>query len=113
MKIDDVIKKFGKSVYLTHAGGWRSIIYNAFIQPLRYKNKMYMTGEFTPIGRNSEDVYLYLGPKSPNISRGFQHFKVYDLDGNVYLIDRAEEVFFKNDIIYIWAIIRKVSEGKS
>lgn len=111
MKINDVINKFGSTVYLTHDGGWTSTLFNAFIQPLRYKNKLYMMGDFTPIGRNTQDLYLYIGPKNHDISRAHETYKIHDSFNNSYIIDRAEQITFRDEVLYIWAIIRKVTEA--
>lgn len=111
MNINDVINKFGSTVYLSHPGGWISINYNAFIQPLRYKNKLYVTGDFTPIGRNTQDLYLYIGPKNHDITKSSDTYRIHDSFDNTYIIDRAEKIIFKDEVMYIWAIIRKVTEA--
>ena len=84
--------------------------FSAFLQPLRYKNKLYMTGDFTPIGRNTQDLYLYIGPKEHDISQSPETYTIHDQLGNTYIIDRAEKILFRNEVIYIWAIIRKTTE---
>ncbi len=112
MKIDNIIDKFGNTVYLSDKDGWTSPVFNAFIQPLRYKNKLYMTGDFTPIGRNTQDLYLYLGPKSHDFSDSSKNYKIHDSFDNAYIVDRAEPIIFKGEAIYIWAIIRKVLEAE-
>ena len=112
MNINYIINKFGNTVYLTAKGSWQSATFNAFIQPLRYKNKLYMTGDFTPIGRNTNDLYLYLGPKNHNFSDSAENYQIHDSFGNSYIIDRAEPILFKGEVLYIWAIIRKVLEAK-
>lgn len=106
------MQKYGTSVSLGNNVGWVSHVYNAFIQPLRYKNKLYLAGDVTPIGRNTNDVYLYIGPKEHNLTHLNSSYRLYDANNNAYLIDRAEKVLFKNEVIYIWAIIRKVTEDE-
>ncbi|MDR1464916.1 MAG: hypothetical protein LBJ11_06425, partial [Oscillospiraceae bacterium] len=49
--------------------GWRSAGYGAFLQPLRYKNKMYLGGVNTRIGFNREGYYLYLGPAGHDLTK--------------------------------------------
>ena len=39
-----------------------------FIQPLRYKNKMYLYGVNTEIGYNSQGYYLYIGPPEHDLT---------------------------------------------
>ncbi len=113
MSIDRIIQKFGMSVYLKNNTDWKSPVFNAFIQPLRYKNKLYMTGNFTPIGRNPQDVYLYMGPKNHDLTKLNSSYRLCDSSGNAYMIERAEQIIFKNEIVYIWAIIRKTTEVRN
>ena len=113
MSIDKIIENFGMSVYLNNNTDWESPVFNAFIQPLRYKNKLYMTGDFTPIGRNTHDVYLYMGPKNHDLTKFDSSYRICDSNGNAYMVDRAEKITFKNEVVYIWAIIRKTTEVRN
>ena len=58
MNINKMLNRYGSSVYISNKEGWKSCLFNAFIQPLRYKTKLYMEGERTPIGVNRNDVFL-------------------------------------------------------
>lgn len=113
MNIDKIFYNFGVSIHIENQDDWSSPVFNAFIQPLRYKNKLYMTGDFTPIGRNRQDVYLYIGPKNHDLTKFDSSYRICDSDGNAYMVERAEKINFKNEIVYIWAIIRKVAEVKN
>ena len=42
MKFSDVSARIGKDVFITNSTGWQSPVFRAAIQPLRYKNKMYL-----------------------------------------------------------------------
>ncbi len=110
MNIDKMLNKFGNTVYITGADGWRTPLFNAFIQPLRYKTKLYMTGEVTPIGINRNSVYLYLGPAGHDLTKLDGSYTIHDRDKNSYLIDRAEKITVKNRAVYIWAVIRQVTK---
>ncbi len=112
MTIEKMLNKFGNSIYITGADGWKSPIFSAFIQPLRYKNKLYMSGDVTPIGINRNNVYLYIGPAGHDLTRLDKTYRIHDSDNNSYLIDRAEKIKVKNNIVYIWAVIRQTTEGK-
>ncbi len=112
MTIEKMLNKFGNSIYITGADGWKSPIFSAFIQPLRYKNKLYMSGDVTPIGINHNNVYLYIGPAGHDLTRLDKTYRIHDSDNNSYLIDRAEKIKVKNNIVYIWAVIRQTTEGK-
>ena len=110
MNVTKMLNKFGDTVYLSSADGWQSPHFKAFIQPLRYKTKLYLQGEYTPIGINKNDVYLYIGPASHDLTKLDSTYRIHDRDNNKYMIDRAEKIRFDDHTLYIWAIIRKTTE---
>ncbi len=107
MKIDNLIKLFGRTVNFNTADMTKS--YKAFIQPLRYKNKMYLDGVYTQIGFNSQGHYLYIGPPDPDLTTA-EDSAFLNSDGTKYRIDRAERVYNGDKVFYIWAIIRTIVE---
>lgn len=111
MNITKILKTYGRSIYITSFDGWESTIFRAFIQPLRYKTKLYLQGEYTPIGVNKNDVYLYIGPADHDLTKLDTSYRIHDSDKNSYMIDRAEKIMIKDTIVYIWAVIRKTTEG--
>ncbi len=111
MSIEKMLNKFGNTIYISGADGWKSSLFNAFIQPLRYKPKLYMTGDMTPIGINHNNVYLYIGPARHDLTKLDKSYRIHDGENNSYLIDRAEKITVKNNTIYIWAVIRQTTEG--
>ncbi len=106
------LNRYGKSVRLTDGAGWTSAFYKAFLQPLRYKNKMYMEGTYTPIGRDANGLYLYIGPSDRDLSRLETQGRVIDFENRQYIIQRAETVFRGDKIFYFWAILKEVKEVK-
>ena len=42
MTIGSIFERYGRDVTLNGPDNWSSETYGAFIQPLRYKNKMYL-----------------------------------------------------------------------
>lgn len=111
MNIDKIIKAYGNTVYISGADGWKSPCFKAFLQPLRYKNKLYQQGSFTPLGVNKNNVYLYIGPPSHDLSRLDSTYRLYDGDGKSYIVDRAEKISVRDTVAYIWAIIRQTTEA--
>lgn len=107
MKIDNLIKIFGRTVELNTDESAKK--YKAFIQPLRYKNKMYLDGVYTQIGFNSQGHYLYIGPPDPDLTLA-EDSAFLSSDGIKYQIDRAERVYNGDRVFYIWAIIRTIVE---
>ncbi len=108
--ISNAISKYGNSVYLSGNDGWKTEVFKAFLQPLRYKTKMYMEGDHTPIGINKNDVYLYIGPASHDLTKLDISHRIHDKDENLYMIDRAEKIIVNDKIVYIWAVVRKTTE---
>ena len=111
MSIEKLLNKYGNTIYISGADGWKSSLFSAFIQPLRYKTKLYMTGDMTPIGINHNNVYLYIGPARHDLTKLDKSYRIHDGENNSYLIDRAEKITVKNNAIYIWAVIRQTTEG--
>ncbi len=111
MNISKIINLYGNTVHITGSDGWKSSSFKAFIQPLRYKTKLYMEGEHTPIGINRNDVYLYIGPADHRLDKLDRTYRIHDKDNNRYMVDRAERIIVNDKTVYIWAIIRKTTEG--
>ncbi len=77
------------------------------LQPLRYKNKIYLKGVATELGYDSLKKYLLLSPADIDLS---------DVDGteialyreNTHLsIDHTEKVYFGSSPCYTWSIVSK------
>lgn len=109
MMLQAFFEKYGRSASLCTADGASTAEMNAFINPLRYKNKMYLYGVNTDIGYNSQGHYLYIGPPTPDIT--LEADGQYILcNSKKYRIDRAEKVYRGNTVFYIWAVIREMVE---
>ncbi len=107
MRAEPIFAKLGRKVTLNDSGKTESC--KALIQPLRYKNKMYLDGVYTEIGFNSQGHYLYIGPPTPDLTLAGESARI-ECDSVSYRIDRAERVYNGNEIFYIWAIIRTIVE---
>ncbi len=111
MNIDKMLNAYGNSVYLSGQDGWKSPFFKAFLQPLRYKNKLYQQGNYTPLGINKNNVYLYIGPSTHDLTKLDKTYRIHDKDNKKYTIDRAEKITVNNSVIYIWAVIRQTTEA--
>lgn len=83
--------------------------YRAFIQPLRYKNKMYLRGIHTDLGLDMESNYLYIGPADYSISNIDMTVNRLSSGETFYRIDKTETVMIGDTKAYIWAIIRPIT----
>lgn len=113
ISIKKILDDFGRTAYLEDETQWNSAEFKCFIQPLRYKNKMYLDGVNTAIGFNSEGHYLYIGPPEHDLTEEFSDFTWLNCGDDKYKIDRAEKVYYGSEVFYIWAIIRKIVEVDS
>ena len=108
MTVKSMFEKYGQEVTVKTDDGWSSPIFGAFIQPLRYKNKMYLYGVNTEIGYNSQGYYLYIGPPEHDLT---VNEDALIIDGDIkYQIDRAEKIKFGEEVLYVWAVVRTVVE---
>jgi len=104
-----IMERFGRQMRLCLPDGWRSENFGAFLQPLRYKNKMYLGGINTRIGFNREGYYLYLGPPEHDLTQLDRDMWIQCGDER-YTVDRAEMVHFGNEKSHVWAIVRSMVE---
>jgi hypothetical protein len=107
MNLRVAIELLGRPVDIVAPDGTHGEPFLACIQPLRYKNKMYLDGVNTEIGFNSQGHYFYVGPPSPDLS-GLTEGEYLCSDGVLYKVVRAEKVYFRNRPAFTWAIIRTV-----
>lgn len=107
MKLENLMKRHGRAMCLRLPDGQASAAFYGFIQPLRYKNKMYLAGVKTRIGYNSEGHYLYIGPPEYDLTVAGAD-TLLSAGGVDYRIDRAEKVYRGAEVFYIWAIVRTV-----
>ena len=56
---------------------------NAIIQPMRYKNKLYIEQERTELGFKDTECFLYLGPAEPDFA-GFESDTVVKSHDRIY-----------------------------
>ena len=108
--MESFFQKFGRSVFLSDGTGWHSPVYRAFLQPLRYKNKMYLEGTYTVLGKDPNSLYLYIGSAKHDVTRVPKGTRLTDVDGKQYLIQRAEKVCRGEAPYYFWAILKEICE---
>lgn len=116
MNTEKIFEKYGLSASLWDFGGESFVGYEfkAFVQALRYKNKVYLRGTYTELGKNQQDYYLYIGPPDIDVSNVDGATRVLIINDTEYLVDRTEKHYIGNRNIYTWAIIRPIvyySEG--
>ena len=101
-QVANTIKTYGRQFRMN------GLDFKALLQPLRYKNKMYLSGIPTSIGRAEEGYYLYVGP--PDIEIDDSSTDELVCEGMSYCIEKSESVYFGTRKIYTWAVLKRVRQ---
>lgn len=109
--VKKLIKRFGSTVTVTQNGVTKAS--KAFIQPLFYKNKMYIDGHYLPQGYCDGGHYLYYGMPDVALQEPFDEIVIVcpALNKN-YTVKRAEVHVFRDRPVYVWAVITPCGEGE-
>lgn len=98
------IEKFGSTVTLKIND--KEYVTKAFIQPLRYKNKMYVDGYYLPQGYINGSHFLYIGKAEPKFTQPLEDVTItLNKTGEKYTVKRAETYRLKDVDLYMWAVI--------
>lgn len=102
-QIRRALERFGVDV--KQLKGEEAVHTKALIQPMRYKNKMFLDGQITPIGEVDESCFLYIGLP-------VDYLKEHDTTSQIFFQDKAfiivkmETIYFGDQPAYTWAILR-------
>lgn len=106
--INYMINKYGQpvTIHIDRLKGFTK----ALIQPLRYKNKMYLELERSEIGIKDNTCFLYIGPASFDITSGNV---IIEGNGTSFSVSRADMIYVGDKRAYVWAILNKrIKDGK-
>lgn len=84
----------------------------AFVSPLRYKNRVYLGDNYEEGGVIDGGRYTFIGPPDVRLDK-MDNTAVIEIDGEEYIIKRAELFISGNKGVYMWAIIVKSRGGDS
>ena len=97
-----ILKRYGREA-IVDIGGERAEIF-AFIQPVRYQNKMYLDHENYDLGLHDNTCLLFIGPAEPDFTRRVDETFIA-VGGQRYLIKRADLMYIGRKPLYIRAIL--------
>lgn len=100
-----LFEKYGVQVASTD--GSERAVFPAFLQPLRYKNKIYLSGVPTELGYDGLNKYLLLAP--PELDIKFLEGEGFTLHfgEDSFSTDHCEPVYLGKKKLYYWAIVHK------
>lgn len=104
--VGTTIKKYGSSVRIIN--GSTACSTKAFVEPLRYKNKVYIGGEYHQLGSFKKEKYLYIGVPQMNLE---ENNTVIEMHENKYIVKRCEKYYVKDIPVYVWAILQPYGEA--
>lgn len=96
--VSSMLDKYGADVEIRTEG--ETVNSKAFIEPLRYKNKIYIGGKYHRIGKSER--YIYIGKPNYPLIANETIIKSQDKE---YMVKRCE--YYRQDdlIFYVWAIV--------
>lgn len=107
--LDRIIEKYGMPVTAHCSGG--SFDTYAFIQPLRYKNKMYLDLNMDRLGKVDDGCYLYIGKADVPLEFRYNQAEITSPLGR-FVVARAETVSVGSSAVYVWAVLNPlIREG--
>lgn len=106
-EIEKLIDDFGRSLKIINSCALETE-FKAFMQPLRYKNKMYLSSISTDLCYDSTTKYLLICPVSCNAGLA-DGYAAYITDGeSKYIVDRCEDIYLSDEPVYSWAIVTRL-----
>ncbi len=103
--IYDIISRYGQDVKILVDGTILAKT-KAFISNLNFKNS-FSRKNFKEFGEIEEGSYLYIGPEDVRLDLFDVGYVFINTEEEEYVLKRAEKVYLKNDVIYMWAVLSK------
>ena len=102
MRLDRLLEKYGQKVTVCNQDGEFDV--KVIIQPLRYKNKMYLDFERSEIGIKDNTCFLYIGPADVSLDQ--DNVRILGV-GAAYRVSRSDLIYLGTKPVYVWAILNK------
>lgn len=102
--IGDLITRFGCNIRVEDGEDSRS--YSAFVQPLRYKNKIYLDGTSLTQGLFDGSHWLLLAPPELVLDKPLESYVIEcaAMDKR-FTVKKCDTYYLKDKPIYLWAIL--------
>lgn len=96
--VERLLARLGAELVLRQSGEETCLW--GLIQHSRSKSLQNMRQDFSPIGKIPNGQYVYIGPAQPAVAAGDELI----LGDTVYILRRAERVWFRDMPIYTWGL---------
>ena len=104
-------QKFGRPMTIESPSGVFSC--KAFLQPLRYKNKMYLSGTLTEIGYDTLCKFVLICPVEANVTAVDGVTTLLKFGNDSFCVDHCEKVFLGEQPLYYWAIVHQNNDWRT
>ena len=104
-RFEALVRQFGQDVTLEGRDGQLRQT-RAFVQPA-LRQRETIPASLTPLGAVSRDRWLYLGPAGEALSPGDR----VSLDGLALTVQECRQVPWKNEVLYLWAVLHPRKEA--
>ena len=97
-----LLEKVGEEASVFYGSAEKTV--NAVIQPMRYKNKLYLDMTWGELGFKDTECFLYLGPPEADFT-SLESETFIKTNDRAYCVSRADRITVGGDIVYIWAVL--------
>ena len=107
-----IFEKYGRQCEFITGGGAEPEEMKAFISPLRYKNKMYLSGTLTEIGYDTLRKFVLICPLEADVTSVDGVTTLLKFGEDSFCVDHCEKVFFGETPLYYWAIVHQNNDWR-
>ena len=101
------LKKMGVKLEIIHISTGDAESFYGFLQPLRYKNKLYLSHAPTELGFDTLQKYLLItSPDAPLEKIDGYTYNLF-FNGDRFKLDHCERVYFGKEPYYFWSVVSK------
>ncbi len=102
-RILSAIYRYGEKIKIL-SGDSSEIETKAFIEPLRYRNRLYIGGSQLPDGYlDGGRHFLLICPKKADLT--LRDTVILRSSGEKYVVKRADDMVFAGKTLYVWAVL--------
>lgn len=101
-----IIRQYGTELKIIIGEAKEPVTVKAFLQPLRLNDRKNLFGNYLDIGADNNDEYLYVGEPKVRLDKLPFNTSI-EFNEERYIVRYAKKIFFKDEIIYIRAILHK------
>lgn len=104
-----ILERYGRDMTLLSVTDGSEEVFRAFLQPLRYKNKMYLNRIATELSYTNTRKFLLICAADVAVETADGYVSVIEAGGDRFCIDHSEKVFAKGEAVYSWSIVHQVN----